>query len=467
MARIQTKRELSVHAVNFANTYSLVRCNNTLYIPADYETGDATVTPSPERTVWRVLTVKDVQGWAHKQYDVLFGAPADETNFFFMVAQEAEQRDTLPTSLLIRTEEGLRELKDDGQLHLPSGDFVPNFMPVMLNTNEADKQRVREVFHQWLDDPEEELSLLRHLATTLAPDWSAVKYVLLLGDGRNGKSLLMTMIQELFGWENCSHVSRQEISKASPTVTEVLNKLVNIVYDGVAEYLKDSGNEKSLIAGEPVSIRLLYASSPTMVTTNALFIEGLNREPRSNDKSSALQKRLVRFWFPNTFPDDLLFKQEMLSERMLGALLSLLIDHFVKKQDKSVMLAPTRKSIELSMEYMHANSYAIQFIAHMNTTDPLGLNSLIGMTITELTARFVSWRISEGDVNPWSEQSVYELFRPSVDFKRKSIRIHGAPSKVKVITDFKADTMIYLEYLKGDEADADATTEAGGSVVDG
>jgi phage/plasmid-associated DNA primase len=457
MPQIYSKRELSDHAVNFATSFSLIRCNQVLYIPADFETGETAVTPDPDRTIWRPLTLRDVQRWALNQYNVLFSAASEEANFFFMVNQIAQQHDMVSDSLLIRTKDGLQELKSDGQLHMPSGEFVPNFIPVMLNTDEADKQLLREVFHQWLDDEEEEISLLRHLATALAPGWSAVKYILLLGDGRNGKSVLMGMLQALFGWENCSHVTRQDLAKSSPVVTEVLGKLVNIVYDGVAEYLKDSGNEKSLIAGEPIPIRMLYSSQATMVYTNALFIEGLNKEPKSSDKSSALQSRIVRFWFPNTFPDDLIFKDAMHSEQMLGALLSLMIDNFVRKEEKAVMLATTQRSQELKLEHMHANSYALQFIAHVDHTDPLGAECLIGMDLTELTSKFTSWRVSEGDISAWSEPDVYELFRPSIKAVRQSRRINGKPRKVRVIEDFKPEATDYLRLMRGEEADAGST----------
>ena len=460
MPQLYSKRELSTHAINLARTYSLIRANNVLYLPADFETGDFAVTPEPDRTVWRPLTMRDVQQWALAQYDVLFSATSEEANFFFMVGQVSQQMDVTPDSLLIHTEEGLRELKSDGKLHIPTGKFIPNYLSVKLNTDQADKQQLRDVFHSWLDNEEEELSLLRHLSTALSPSWSAVKYLLLLGDGRNGKSLLMSMLQGLFGWANCSHVTRQDVSKSSPVVTEVQNKLLNIVYDGVAEYLKDSGNEKSLIAGEPVSIRMLYSSQSTMVATNALFVEGLNREPKSGDKSSALQARLVRFWFPNVFQDDLIFKDRMMSERMLGALLSLLIDNYVQKTDKAVMLAPTARSQELSMEHMHANSFAMQFIAHVDTIDPMGADALINGTITELAARFQAWRLAEGDINPWSEPSIFELFRPFIVFDRKSLRVHGQIRKTKTIAAFKPSVLRYLEYLKGGVEDAAAIITA-------
>lgn len=459
MLKTRSTAERAEYAVTFADSHQLVRYQEIIYLPTDYRTNSSEVVPEDEFKIWRPLSVRDVQEWALDNYLMLFSTAADELSFYFMLGQAARQEKNVPSSLLINTDDGLRELRGDGKLYPPSGEFVPNYLPVKLNTDAADKEFVMEVLQDWLQDEEEVQALLRHVATTLAPHWSAIRYVLLLGDGRNGKSVLMSMIQALFGEHSCSHVTRQDISKSSPVVTQVMGKLVNIVYDGIAEYLKDSGNEKTLIAGEPLAIRLLYSSQSTMVTTNALFIEGLNKEPKSSDKSSALQARLVRFWFPNTYPDDLEFKARMCSPKILGAFLSLLIDNYVKMEDKAIMLAPTTRSRELQLEFMHANSSAMQFILHVEQTEPLGADTLIGMTSTELTSVFQSWRIQEGDISTWSEPNVIDIFRPSVVMTRKSKRVNGQPRKVKVLTAFKKETLDFLQLMKGDANEVSVVDE--------
>lgn len=457
MPEIKTRRELSIEAERLAVSFECVRYNGVTYIPADYETRDTSVTPAPERKIWIPFTRLSLQQMAAVQFNTLFNSDSELANFEFMVAQCSTQHHAPATSLLIKTFYGLRELKEDGKLHEVTGAFIPNALPVQLNDNEDDKAEVMCVLEGWLNSEEEAIALLRHMATALAPGWSAVKYVLLLGDGRNGKSVLLGMLESVLGLENRSSVSRQEISEKSPVVTELLGKLVNIIYDGVAVYLKDSGHEKSLIAGEPVGIRKLYSSEQTVVQTNALFMEGLNREPKSSDKSSALQARITRFWFPNTYPDDLIFRERMLSEKILGAFLSLLIDNYVKKVDKAVMLAPTSTSLALQLDHMLTNSLGLQFVSHIDTADPLGVESLLDITTAELTSRFQSWRIKEGDITVWSEPDVVELFRPVLVTERKSKRISGDVKKVRIVTELKKETLLFVESLKGEEDDSTVT----------
>lgn len=378
MLELKTKKELARDAFILASGHELVRYHNVTYIPADYETRDVTQVPPRDRTIWLPLTRSRVQQMAAAEFDTLFGSDGELSAFDFMVAQSATQQAEAVSALLIRTEAGLKELNCAGHLVQPTGDFRPNALLPVLNNDAAERERVFSVISGWLDSDVEAESLLRHLATSLAPGWSAVKYVLLLGDGRNGKSLLLKMLHSLFGADNVSNVTRQAISEQSAVVTELNGKLLNIVFDGRAEYVKDSGTEKSLVAGEPVSIRRLYESTGTVVQTNALFVEGLNREPKTQDKTTALQKRLVRFQFPNVYELNHSFEKLMLRPESLGAFMSLLIDHYVGEDSVAVELAPTTKAIELQLEQMYANSLGLQFIRWVDDTDPLGSSNLLG-----------------------------------------------------------------------------------------
>lgn len=459
MLELKTKKDLSKEAHTLARGFSFVRYRSTTYMPADYETRDSAVTPEPERTMWIPLNREGIRRQAASQFNTLFGSDSELSSFEFMVAQNSIQFDERCTTLLCRTEEGLRELRADGQLHVPTGTFVPNTLVPTVITEQAQKDKVFAVIVDWLDSEDEAHALLRHLATALAPGWSAVKYVLLLGEGRNGKSLLLKMIQHVFGWDNVSNVTRQQIAEKSPVVCELNGKLLNIVFDGHAEYLKDSGAEKTLIAGETYPVRKLYESTPTPVATNALFIEGLQHEPKSKDKSSALQKRLMRFQFPNVYALDHGFEKQMLSPESLGAFLALLIDHYVLQGEVAEKLAPTQKAVALQLEHMFSNSTGLQFIKELEEKDALGATGLIGIEVGELAQRFSSWRIKENDLGTWAEPDILALFQPLLNTERVSRRINGVPRKIRVVTSFKDEAIAFIETLKGDEDDVAALVE--------
>lgn len=454
MLELKTKKELASHAHTLARGQEMVRYRNITYIPADYETRETDQVPAPERTMWLPLRREDIRLMAAEQFNALFSSDSELASFEFMVAQNSRNFRGTAKTLLVRTVKGLKQLMPDGTLGDPSGKFVPNTLSPMLNESAKDKAKVFKVIEEWVDGKEDAESLLHHCATALAPGWSAVKYVLLIGEGRNGKSVMLKMLLELFGRENVSTVTRQHIAEQNPVVTELNGKLLNLVFDGRSEYLKDSGAEKSLVAGEPVPIRKLYESTPTMVQTNALFIEGLNREPKSNDKSSALQKRLVRFQFPNVYPLDHAFEKSMVGEKMLGAFLSLLLDHYVPETELAEKLALTQRAVELQLEHMFVNSIALQYLKYAEENEPLGAESVIGTPMHELTQRFQSWRVKENDLGTWAEPDVMALFNPLVNTERRSVRTGSGPRKVRVVTSLKAEAQQFLATLEGEEHEA-------------
>jgi hypothetical protein len=242
-----------------------------------------------------------------------------------------------------------------------------------------------------------------------------------------------------------------------------MNKLVNIVKDGPASYLKDSGNEKSLIAGEEVPIRRLYQNQPTMASTNGLFIEGLNREPKSRDKSSALQARIARFEFPNVYQEDRMFYRWATSPEVTGALLSLMVDNYVREQEVQIMLAPTARSIELKLEHMISNSQELQFL--MNLEDkggPAGADELIGKDMSVAVQKFKSWRLTLGDVGVYADDDVARNLRTVLQVgPRKSIRQGNKVTKVRTVEGFKPDAARVLKHHRAVEVIDDDT------VVDG
>lgn len=451
MLELKTKKELAAHAFTMSQGYGLVRFRNVTYIPADFETQDTSVPPAADRTIWLPLSRSDIRRMGAEQYDVLFATDGELSSFEFMVSQYANQEQGRAESLLIRTDQGLQRLTDTGDLAPPTGLFVANTVMPMLCTDEEKKTAVFDILSEWLDSDDEAESLLSHLATILSPGWSAVRYVLLLGEGRNGKSVLLKMVQALFGMHNVSNVTRQHIAEQSAVVTELNGKLVNIIYDGRAEYLKDSGTEKSLIAGEPAPIRKLYESTATMVQTNALFLEGLNREPKSSDKSGALQKRLVRFQFPNVYALNHLFEKHMLAPETLGAFLSLLIDRYVLEDEVALRLQPTKKAIELQIDHMHTNSLILQFFKYLEDVDPLGANVLIHQSLDVAVQLFQAWRVKEHDIATWAAPDVANLLIPLLETSRKSIREDGKIRKTRLVTAFKRDALDFLESLEGND----------------
>jgi hypothetical protein len=459
---LESKQKRAEYAWSFAQSQQLVHYHQVTYIPADYEVRDDSCPPEPDRTIWIPLSRSEIIDFCGQQYNLLFDSDEAKRTFEDWVGQHSAKVDGDIRCLLVRTPAGLRCLGEDGRLVEPTGKFVPNTLTPMLNEDPAAKAEVFKVIVNWLGSDEDAESLLAHLATCLSPGWSAVKYVLLLGEGRNGKSLLLRMVEALFGDHNVSQVTRQAIATESPAVLDLNGKLVNIVYDGMAGVLKDSGQEKTLIAGEKIGVRRLWESTLTTVQTNALFLEGLNREPKTWDKSMALQRRMIRFRFGNTYPLNREFERHMLSEPMLGAFMALLIERYVLEDELAERLRPTTGALALQLESMFANNKALQFLQYLEEQPNESITSIFGLSLAELSVKFHLWRQDRMDYSVMSPSDVWAEFSPLIHRKRKSVRINGKPRKDWVITGLQSETADYIMTLKGDEND-DETVD---SLVD-
>lgn len=459
MLELKGKQEQAHAARALASSFELVQHNTTTYIPAHWETEEVKPLPPLHDRIWLPMTRRQKLQLGNFESNILFANDSELSNFDFMLRQFAQENDDHVQEIFVRTPDGLRVLTQEGQLVESTGAFLPNYIKPMLNPDEFAKKEVFSVISEWVDSEEEAHSLLSHLATALAPGWSAVKYVLLLGDGRNGKSVLLSMLVDLFGAENVSNVTRQAMAEQKPTCVELNNKLLNVVFDGQMDYIKDSGLEKTLIAGEPGYIRMLYESGTTKVQTNALFIEALNKEPKSRDKSSALQKRLVRFHFPNVYARDLLFERRMRSPEMLGAFLALLVDHYVLQDEVVERLAPSKGAMSMQVDQMWANSPMYQYVAYLVGKDPKEKDRLVGCDTEVLIGAFMAWRIAEG-YDAYSSADVLNMLKDAFDVGWKSKRKDGKVVKARVITGLKPETQALLEQLEeGADDEAEALAE--------
>lgn len=450
MLELTPKAKMAATAKTLAQSYELVQYHGHTYIPQDWETGVPGPT-SPDRCVWKPLDRDSKRRMANALGNILFANDSEISNFDLMLRQYAREELNDANHLLIRTPEGLRVLTGDGQFEHPDGSFYPNFIAPQLNEDPVVKAEVMKTISEWLNSEAEAVSLLRHLSTALSPGWSAVKYVIFIGGGRNGKSVLLLMLSDLFGRDNISGVTRQQIADRLPTCQELNGKLLNIVMDGQMAYIKDSSMEKTVIAGEPAYIRMLYENGNTRVQTNALFLEALNSEPKTRDKSSALQKRLSRFLFPNTYDLDKAFEKKMRSEEYLGAFLSLLLDHFVREDDIAEKLAQTAESAALQVEQQLLNSPLLQYLQHLIHTDPswIGRFEATGAMVDPLINSFMAWRIQEG-YSEYSSMDVRKMFREYFQVVRKSIRENSKVIKKEALGLPKPELQAFLDQLKGE-----------------
>lgn len=445
MPSLKTKQEIVNIAEATTASYELVHRKGRTYIPAHWQSLEIDPPPGDIEKIWLPMSEDDKLRLANSR-DILFYTESEVKSFNLVLKQYSNLEDGRIDTVLIKTVDGIKALDGSGRLVDHDGSFSPNYIRPKLNEDPELKKEVWDTIVEWLAGEESATSLLHHLATSLSPGYSAVKYVLLLGEGRNGKGVLLSMLKGLFGAENVSGISRQAMAEESPTLPELNDKLMNIIMDGKMDYIKDSSAEKTLIAGESMYIRPLYANTTVEVQTNALFVEALNREPKARDKSSALQKRLARFYFPNVYAQDKAFHKHMTSERMLGAFLALLIDHYVEEHEVAEKLKLTEASITLQMEQVFMDSPILQFLESL---DPGKFEDLKdkGMWMETFVASFRPWLQSQG-AGERSDGDISTMLKDHFELVWRTRRIHGKAASHRYIKGLKPETSITLEQMK-------------------
>jgi len=143
-----------------------------------------------------------------------------------------------------------------------------------------------------LENDIERIYLLQEWAGyLLLPDTGFQKFLVLEGEGANGKSVYCAGIEAMLGRDNCSHVSL-EVFGDRFSRTQTLGKLVNIAAD-VGEMDKVAeGFVKSFTSGETMFFDRKGISGVDTYPTARLML-ACNNRPRFSDRSSGITRRMM------------------------------------------------------------------------------------------------------------------------------------------------------------------------------
>lgn len=125
---------------------------------------------------------------------------------------------------------------------------------------------------------------------------------LMVGDGANGKSTLLELLQVFLGERNCSNRSLQAISNNRFASADLVGKLANICSDLPSSAIYDTGLIKSLTGRDRIAGERKYQDSFEF-SNYAKLIFSTNRPPAvaEEEQSYAFWRRIVWLDFPNSF----------------------------------------------------------------------------------------------------------------------------------------------------------------------
>ncbi|NQV17624.1 MAG: hypothetical protein HQ534_03685 [Armatimonadetes bacterium] len=172
-------------------------------------------------------------------------------------------------------------------------------VPIEYNQN-ATCEQYQKFLHSSVPNKTSQLVLQEFFGYTLSRDTNHEIACFLIGEGGNGKGVLMKVLLLLFGKENISFLDISELGKDTNRV-QLFNKLLNISTEMNSKITTHSFKIfKQVTSFETITGKFLYSDAFSF-NPNAKFIFSVNDKPVFPENNEATFRRLLLIDFPNIF----------------------------------------------------------------------------------------------------------------------------------------------------------------------
>ena len=144
--------------------------------------------------------------------------------------------------------------------------------------------------------------VLEWMGLCLVPDTSYEKFVVCVGEGGNGKSVLLKLMSELLGHENVYSAPIQRLGNRR-ALAELDGKLLLTSSEINENTVMDDGILKQIVSGDTVEAERKY-EHPFTYKPVARIMLATNHLPKLRDVTHAFFRRLVMLRFNRNFTAD-------------------------------------------------------------------------------------------------------------------------------------------------------------------
>lgn len=169
--------------------------------------------------------------------------------------------------------------------------FTLNQMNCEYNPSAYD-ENVYEVVRSLCCEDENLITLLiQMMGYFLTGDCRFQKSFILLGNGRNGKSMFLDMLRNWLGDDNCSSLALEDLSEKFKTA-ELVGKMINIGDDSGHNLLQNTATFKKLVTGDSITIERKN-QNPFKFANKSKMIFAANSLPPTTDRSEGFFRRCI------------------------------------------------------------------------------------------------------------------------------------------------------------------------------
>jgi putative DNA primase/helicase len=200
-----------------------------------------------------------------------------------------EQFDSDPNILNVKN--GLLDIKT-----LEFRDHDPKYPSRIQLPVDYDRDAVSSKFNQyleeWLPDEDARHTALEAAASCLLRTSKFEKAIMFIGEGANGKSTFLSIIENMLGEDNISNVSIHDLVARPFSRAELDAKLANIYADIDSSEIKQPAILKMLVTGENMTAEKKN-KNPFRMKSFAKLIFSANKFPKIDDQSKAFFRRFI------------------------------------------------------------------------------------------------------------------------------------------------------------------------------
>ena len=330
------------------------------------------------------------------------------------------------TPNLIALKNGVFDVEKQELLAKSPGYFIISKIPVTYNKNVQCPTILKfltEVFG------ENQLTALQEaLGYTLHKAPLFEKAFMLIGEGANGKSTFLNLLQTFLGLKNYSNVTLQELCFDRFASANLYGKMANISADLPKTTISTSGRFKMLTGRDMINAQFKNKNAFQFLNTAKMWFS-CNEFPQTTEDTLAYVRRWKIFNCPNTFigeKADPKLLEKLTTETELSGFLNWIIEGLKR------LLANSKFSVTETEETLRENILKLSnpTKAFLEENIEKSNNSTDFIIETELYVEFVTFCDKENLPTVRKSQFTQALTEYIPEVKQTKQRILGKPVKV-------------------------------------
>ena len=248
---------------------------------------------------------------------------------------------------------------------------------------------MREVFPS-ADGDKQAQALLEMMGYSLMTHCKHEKFIILVGNGANGKSVVLKVLEMICGAESVAGVQPSQFANTFQRA-HLLNKLVNIVSEIEQGAVIDDAALKGITSGETTTVEQKF-KDPFQMTPFATCWFGTNHMPHTRDFSDGLFRRALILKFDAVFKPELGNCDPFLLDKLAGEMQGILTMALEAYRLALVNgFTVPESSSQAAEEWRLEADQVAQFIA-----DDCSVGASVESIVSELYAAYKLWTADNG-----------------------------------------------------------------------